>query len=365
MCKQLRILFVDDDPGIRDELVKLINEEVIEDYTLKCESAEGFEDGIAKIRENNYEIIVLDLCKGEPVSGGDQTGLEVLRDIQKIAFIPVIFYSGLAGSIKELESDIVRIVGKADGFDALKSEIERLIKRRLPVLRDAVHQHIESELKSYFWDIVHEKRTLFNSPENDYSLGYLLLRRIADSLSKTKIKAIIGDSSVKQELAHPMEVYIYPVTDGEFEVGEIVGADNEYYVLLTPSCDYVERFKNGQSCGRKVKKVLLAKAVPLEEYKEFKDYKNNSSKENKNKLLGIIQNKHSDQFFFLPKTPFIGNCVINFQEKKMVKYEELQNFERIAKLDSPYAEAMTATFIRYYNRVGCPDIDTDYILNAL
>ncbi len=49
----------------------------------------------------------------------------------------------------------------------------------------------------------------------------------------------------------------------------------------------------------------------------------------------------------------------------MVRYEELREFKRIAKLDDPYAEAMTATFIRYYNRVGCPDIDAEYILNAL
>ncbi len=61
----------------------------------------------------------------------------------------------------------------------------------------------------------------------------------------------------------------------------------------------------------------------------------------------------------------IANSVIDFQEKKMVRYEELREFKRIAKLDDPYAEAMTATFIRYYNRVGCPDIDAEYILNAL
>ncbi len=365
MCKQMRILFVDDDPEIRDELVKLMDGEIIEDYTLKCQSAEGFEDGITKIRENSYEIIVLDLCKGKPLSGGDQTGLEVLRDIQKIAFIPVIFYSGLAGDIRELESDIVRIVSKTDGSDALKSEIEKLTKRRLPVLRDAIHQHIDSELKSYFWDIIHKERKLFNSSENDYSLGYLLLRRIADSLSKTKIKTIIGDSSVKQELAHPMEVYIYPVTDGEFEVGEIVCTEDEYFVLLTPSCDYIERFKKGQSRGRKAKKVLLVKAVLLKELDVYKEYESNPSETRKGKLLDIIQNKHSDQFFFLPKTPFIENCVIDFQEKKMVKYEELQKFKRIAKLDDPYAEAMTATFIRYYNRVGCPDIDVEYILKTL
>ena len=50
----------------------------------------------------------------------------------------------------------------------------------------------------------------------------------------------------------------------------------------------------------------------------------------------------------------------------MVKYEDLHsNYKRIAKLDSPFAEAMTTRFIRYYNRVGYPDIDVDYILGHL
>ena len=31
----------------------------------------------------------------------------------------------------------------------------------------------------------------------------------------------------------------------------------------------------------------------------------------------------------------------------------------------PFAEAMATRFIRYYNRVGFPDIDVDYILNHL
>ena len=38
---------------------------------------------------------------------------------------------------------------------------------------------------------------------------------------------------------------------------------------------------------------------------------------------------------------------------------------RIAKLDNPFAQSMTASFIRYYNRIGFPDIDVDYVLSKL
>ena len=49
----------------------------------------------------------------------------------------------------------------------------------------------------------------------------------------------------------------------------------------------------------------------------------------------------------------------------MVKYDDLKTYTRVAKLDSPYAESMVSSFIRYYNRIGYPDIDSELILKAL
>lgn len=60
------------------------------------------------------------------------------------------------------------------------------------------------------------------------------------------------------------------------------------------------------------------------------------------------------------------NRVIDFQDKTTVDYSSLKaDFERIAKLDSPFAQSMTSSFIRYYNRIGFPDIDTEYVINNL
>jgi len=41
-----------------------------------------------------------------------QTGLDILRKIQSIAFVPVIFYSGLTKDLKGIESEIVGVVNK-------------------------------------------------------------------------------------------------------------------------------------------------------------------------------------------------------------------------------------------------------------
>jgi len=49
----------------------------------------------------------------------------------------------------------------------------------------------------------------------------------------------------------------------------------------------------------------------------------------------------------------------------MVEYGDLKDFIRLAKLDNPFAEGMIASFIRYYNRIGYPDIDSDYVIDRL
>ena len=151
----------------------------------------------------------------------------------------------------------------------------------------------------------------------------------------------------------------------EVENGEILKENDSdrIWVVLTPSCDFVERFKRGIS-ERAAEKILIVRAESLSKYAEYIDYKKNNNKENTEKLKRLINSSKGDRFFFLPKTPFIENCVIDFQSSTTIPYNELmEKYKRIAKLDNPYAQSMVSSFIRYYNRIGFPDIDTEYIIN--
>ena len=49
----------------------------------------------------------------------------------------------------------------------------------------------------------------------------------------------------------------------------------------------------------------------------------------------------------------------------MVDYAELKSFKRVAKLDNPFAQSIVSSFIQYYNRIGFPDIDAEYVINSL
>lgn len=369
MDKELRILYVEDSIEEQEDLVEVLSAEQINGHkiTIDCEST--FEKAVKRSRD--YHIIILDLYRGDATKGGEDIGSKVFESVKGELFIPVIFFSGNITGIADLKSQVVGVARKSGDLEELKSEIERLTKHNIPFLKENIHQCLENELKKYFWDVIQERNDIFVPDADDYSLGYLLLRNFADSLSKENIKRIVCDETIRDDKVHPMEFYIYPINiSQEIENGEILRKKDggDIFVVLTPSCDFVERFnKNGESKGRAADKILLVKAKPLNNFSEYKDYMNNNSKKNLNVLLDLIKSSKGDRYYFLPKTPFIDNCVVDFQLSTTVSsYEELKSsFDRIAKLDNPYVQSMVSSFIRYFDRIGTPDIDTDYVIDHL
>ena len=359
--KELRLLYIEDDEKNREGLVKALSDEILCDFTIKIDAIDTFDNAVEKIVSSHYHIIILDIYKGKPDEGKD-AGFDILKQIQKKYFVPVVFYSGSTYKVEELRSQIVGVVSKLDGEEHLKQEIERLVKFNLPFVKENIYNYLEKEFKTYFWDIIHNKKDIFTVDKSDFSLGYLMLRKFGNSLSKEKIYEILEDNTLKKDKIHPMEFYLYPTdTEQEYECGEILQKGNDVFVVLTPSCDLIKDRKR----GRKVGLVLVVRTQLLSITNEYKKYNTTKNKENTNNLANLIESRRGDRYFFLPQTPFIESRVIDFQKKTMIGYKKLNKFKRIAKLDSPFAEAMVASFIRYYNRIGFPDIDSDLVIKNL
>lgn len=217
----IHILFVDDDKTLSEDLADIFEDKEVGNHTIKTDFAISFEDGLKKINENYFDLIILDLCKGKPSVDAEKEGLDILKEIQKNKFIPIIFYSGIAKAVENLQSEIVRAINKSEGVERLFKEISQMISSNIVTLRKTIEVFVNAELREYFWDIIHDKRDIFKSKSGDYSLGYLMLRRLANALSKEKIKDVLCDETIDKEKAHPMEFYIYP-SGGEFAVGDII-----------------------------------------------------------------------------------------------------------------------------------------------
>lgn len=401
--KVLKILYVEDDTANQNDLMDVLSGYTINGYNVKIECESDFEKAFQ--RSKDYNLVILDRYEGVATQGGKDVGSSVFDSVKNSFFVPVIFYSGCVNDILDRKSPVVGVVSKGESSDVLLEEIKRLCKHNIPFLKNNILDQIEIEFKKYFWDVIQMENDKFTPDADDYSLGYMLLRNFADSLSKENIKKIIGDDSIKDDMVHPMEFYIYPIDSSkEYENGEVLMKKDDVddlFIILTPSCDFVK----GAGRKRRVGNVLLAKAELLEltnEYKEYikvvKDFQkeideinrkiedmgqSNSDEEqglNEKTIEELLKKKNnktsafkqfinsgkSDRYFFLPGTPFIKNSVIDFQNTDKVDYLSLnKDFKRIAKLDSPYVQAMMASFIRFYNRIGFPDIDSDYVINNL
>lgn len=357
---EIKILYVEDEVAAATELKDILEAQTIEELSIVVDVENNFTAGLAKIPNNDYNIIILDLCDNQK-GQNDKSGESILEEVQKTSFSPVIFYSGHAHNIKSLESDVVRVIGKGTGgSDSLEDAIRCLIKTKLAFLKESIHNHIDETLKSYFWDIIHPRRSLFNSKSVDYNLGYLFLRRIASSLSKNGINKILNIAT-SSDVVHPMEFYIYPIaTTEEFSFGEILKQGDEYFVVLTPTCDFQLR-----GSKRKVEYIVLNRAMELSKHTTAQEnYIKSQSSSSKEELSRLVKN-NSPRYHFLPKTPFLPNLIMDFQNKILIPYTDLSKYERIAMLDSPYAESMLIRHIAYYNRIGTPDLDVDYIINNL
>lgn len=373
--KDLKILYIEDDKVNREDLVDLLSGLVINECKITIEGEELFENATQRIYNEGFHLVILDLYKGRAGDGGEMLGLTTLEDVKSHIFVPIIFYSGNTSAVSNLKSQVVGVAtkGGVEGIDELKNEIGRLTSHGLPFINENIHSFINGKIKEYFWDTIQENNTIFKPDDKDHSLGYLLLRNICNSLSRDNIYKILGDNSIAEDKVHPMEFYIYPRdAESEYETGDILknNESNDVYVILTPSCD----FENRAGKGRKVNYVLLAHTTLLTDMPDFSKYLEYKNKVNKSEddikqenrykgnLKQLIQSSGNDRYFFLPSTPFIDNRVIDFQNKIMVVYDDLKTkYTRLAKLDSPYAQAMSTRFIRYYNRIGFPDLDAAYV----
>lgn len=375
---KLKILLIDDNQQIRKDYTELLEGEEIGDYEIvKVESCD-FDEGIERLKEQHYDIVVLDLCKGEPNLESEKTGEIVLSKIQKTAFVPVIFFTGLPNHVEGLVSEIIRVCNKGHAFEGLMGQIEAILQTDYLKLKSQIVNVTNESVRSFFWDFVHPNKELISHVKDEVSLTYLLLRRLAKTLSKEQIRNFLDDDKLREELVHSMEFYIYPPLDGEFEMGDILMKKDskEVYVVLTPSCDLIDRKKG----GRKAENILLIKAIYFEQFVDFKSYSALLHKEKRSKeeegqlknLSGRIKNwmrnneGDKDRFFFLPQTFFLKSSIVDFQHKLLVQYPNLlEEFQVVARLDDPFAQSLLSTFTRYYNRIGFPDLDIEYAFSQI
>jgi hypothetical protein len=118
--------------------------------------------------------------------------------------------------------------------------------------------------------------------------------------------------------------------------------------------------------------VLLARCIPLEDQPEYEAWlaklpapSNTVVDEIKRLLRNSRKLGQADRVFFLPAALTLPNLIIDFQQIEKIRADDLAALDRVASLDSPFAEALVARFTRYFGRVGTPDLNVDAVMGRL
>lgn len=364
-----RILIVDDQ--IADEIKEIIqgNKAVELPDSIICVSCEKFSDALEHLKKERFDLVILDLKDDGVPEAETLAGENVFEELKQCRFIPVIFHTGFPYKVRGLASPYVKVVTKSE-WGSLRSTIKEVFDTKLPKLI----RHIEEEQRRFMWESAQKIWTDDLDKSNPADLVYLLARRLANSLSSDVVRSFLevdaAGEAPKSDKVHAVELYVYPPLSKHFLFGDLfkknIDDGIEYFIALTPSCDHAQ--KNAEF-------VLLAKCQYLSNTNPGKSAKASTiageaiSNSAADSLTKYIRDNSSpaDRYKYLPGTSFLPDLLVDLQDIRTIKTLALNpgedGYERIASLDSPFAESLQAKMARYLGRIGTPDIDADLALN--
>src|SRR5690242_12650080 len=117
-----RILVTDDEEQICRQLKELFEGEKIDgtDRSVEVTTTTDFDEAIQILGSQRIDLLILDVRQTDASAESNvEVGNRILEQIKKVRFVPVVFYTGLPRLVKEKASDLVKVVPKDAGIDAI------------------------------------------------------------------------------------------------------------------------------------------------------------------------------------------------------------------------------------------------------
>lgn len=373
-----RVLLVEDDSETAAQVQEWFDGLTVrEHHVFEVDHIASFDDAMGRLEKVRYDVVVLDIYRGPARVDGDDAGRRLLQEIQARRFVPVIFYTALPNEVAHLRSPVIQVIEKgSEDLERLQAALIGFLESRLLQLARGFSVHVDQVFREYLWDFVPKHWDQFGASPDKVSLAYVLCRRLAASLEQAHIgqlTALLGievpDTDAAPglratETCHPAQMYIVPPLDRPLRTGDILRKEEQeestHWVVLTPTCDILLE---------KAENLILAKCLPVCAFPEFSEWQENRTEVKEKKLRLLLQNKargrQRDRYCYLPAVFEVPDLVVDFQFLEALPRERVVGYEKIASLDSPFAEALAQKFVRYIGRIGTPNLDIEAALSSL
>ena len=161
----------------------------------------------------------------------------------------------------------------------------------------------------------------------------------------------------------PEEVYLYPPVLDRIRTGNMVKANDQWFVVLNPACDLVPI--NGEF---KIDRILLVE-IDGDAVKDVLK-KSNNNKDKKRKLDALSKNTHAFYYHWLPPVRFessdgqilnFDGGVLNFRKLKTLTkaYFQKKFGDPLIQISPSFVKDIISRFSSYYARQGQPNLDRD------
>ena len=366
-----RIMIVDDDSEIGDSVAEFLEEDlVLGPDNASVTAITDFDEGLQRLKSSRYDIAIVDVREGHyDQTPETEAGQLLLNSLMDARFLPIIFYTGLPALVSHFSNPpFIQVVEKGGTHEPLADAVQTVLNSQLPHVNRALVDYIDSIQRDYMWQFVARNWEKITSETDRTAVAYLLARRLAFTMSDpttTRLAQDLGSrfsSSGEPDSTHPMQYYVMPpVEDLPMMAGDIyrgeIQEQNAHWVMVTPTCDIAQN---------KADWLMFAQCHHLTERPEYQRWVCNQSRSSLDRLRNLLRNS-GDRYLFLPAAMDVPDLVVDFQNVVTVPRNTFDSLglERMATLDSPFAEALTSQFSRLYGRIGTPDMNTDRVIERL
>lgn len=366
----LHVLLVEDD----QENLALLQQSLpyeLDGFRIAWEPCTDFQEAVQRVTSRHYDVVVTDIYRDrkDQIKGldpDDEKAYDIVTALRECRFCPVVAFTDGSHPQTFKNGPFVRFADKSKGNDEILSQLHELLATGIPGIARKLHEELDRSGGSYLWGFLETQWAQLNNGDvpDPAVLERLVRRRAAMQLGR--LDPAVGDPAELQSV-QGLEYYIYPPVCKELRLGELIRstADQTIRVVLTPHCHLTTQTGETQPRADFVlaartfpaKERIAAVVAPKSPWTGTDDDKNDKLR--RRTMLNAELGKPSGRYCFLPGFLGIPDLYCDLLQVESIPYEEVfKTNDRLAVLDTPFAEALQSCFARLYLAVGLPDLDT-------
>ncbi|GAB16205.1 hypothetical protein ARGLB_113_00610 [Arthrobacter globiformis NBRC 12137] len=364
MSVKFRVLVVDDEPKAHDTVATVIDEEFYDDIIVELTHLDSFDEAESLLGSpaSQFDLVVLDVMDNGPLGANSvrTKGTDLYSRIRKIRWVPVIFFTAIKEDLGfESEPPLRTILGK-DESSELGAAIRRALESNAAGTARELVETLDRETRMFLDRNVAPHWDAYTQHEPE-SLRRLLVSRLAAWLRDWETSSTAQLEAISEHVPSA-SFYLVPPVGKSWRAGTILrDPAGDYWIVLTPSCDLVlGRNADGRG-GPKAARILLARLVPVDGHGSVAKALQDGPVSNnvRGPAVQILRNRNDFRWFYLPEFLGVPDRLVDLEHLVTHEYDAVSAWERIADLDSPFAEELLARQSHWRGRIGTPELGLD------